>query len=67
LLLSDESCTPGDIVAIEQCQKLARHKTFEVAEILKPINPKLPAEIQAQIEAIKANATTNAVAASVPL
>ncbi|KAI9506771.1 30S ribosomal protein S17 [Coemansia spiralis] len=31
-----EKCKLGDIVRIEHCRKLSRHKSFAVAEIVKP-------------------------------
>ncbi|KAJ2784932.1 hypothetical protein H4R18_000857, partial [Coemansia javaensis] len=31
-----EKCTKGDVVRIEHCRKLSRHKSFAVAEIIKP-------------------------------
>ncbi|KAJ1821884.1 hypothetical protein LPJ56_003164, partial [Coemansia sp. RSA 2599] len=31
-----EKCKIGDIVRIEHCRKLSRHKSFAVAEIVKP-------------------------------
>ncbi|KAJ2156365.1 hypothetical protein GGF46_005239 [Coemansia sp. RSA 552] len=30
-----ERCNNGDVVRIEHCRKLSRHKTFAIAEIIK--------------------------------
>ncbi|KAJ1856793.1 hypothetical protein IW147_004095 [Coemansia sp. RSA 720] len=31
-----ENCNSGDVVRIEHCRKLSRHKSFAVAEVIKP-------------------------------
>ncbi|KAJ1779721.1 hypothetical protein LPJ54_000692 [Coemansia sp. RSA 1824] len=31
-----ENCNNGDVVRIEHCRKLSRHKSFAVAEVIKP-------------------------------
>ncbi|KAI9474606.1 hypothetical protein LPJ78_005728 [Coemansia sp. RSA 989] len=31
-----EKCVNGDVVRIEHCRKLSRHKSFAVAEVIKP-------------------------------
>ncbi|KAJ2500855.1 hypothetical protein GGH96_002376 [Coemansia sp. RSA 1972] len=31
-----ENCNNGDVVRIEHCRKLSRHKSFAIAEVIKP-------------------------------